>query len=52
MKVYKLNIDSDFEQICHFIAPHKSGAKIMEKKANLNFILKYLLLQPLYFLLK
>lgn len=39
MKVYKLNIDSDFEQICHFIAPHKSGAKIMEKKANLNFIL-------------
>ena len=39
MRVYKLNNDSDFGQICHFIAPHKSGAKIMEQKANLNFIL-------------
>ncbi|MCR8695724.1 MULTISPECIES: dihydropteroate synthase [Campylobacter] len=39
MRAYKLNIDSDFDQICNFIAPHKSGAKIMRKKANLNFIL-------------
>lgn len=39
MRAYKLNIDSDFDQICHFISPHKSGAKIMRKKANLNFIL-------------
>lgn len=39
MRAYKLNIDSDFEQICRFISPHKSGAKIMQKKSNLNFIL-------------
>lgn len=39
MKFFKINIDTDFDEICKFIAPSAHGQAIMKQKANLNFFL-------------
>lgn len=37
MKIYKINNDTSFEEICKTIEPYKIGLELMKKKANLNF---------------
>lgn len=37
MKIYKINKDSKFSEICKAIKPQKIGEALMSKKANLNF---------------
>lgn len=39
MKFYKINSNSNFDQICSFIKPTKIGQNIISKKSSLNFIL-------------
>ncbi|QKF64888.1 dihydropteroate synthase [Campylobacter corcagiensis] len=37
MKIYKVNKDTNFTEICNIIKPEKMGEILMSKKANLNF---------------
>lgn len=37
MKIYKVNQDTKFSEICEVIKPQKIGEAFMSKKANLNF---------------
>ncbi|MSN96977.1 dihydropteroate synthase [Campylobacter sp. FMV-PI01] len=37
MKIFKINNQTDFNEICKDIKPEKAGQKLMEKKSNLNF---------------
>ena len=39
MKIFKINQDTNFDEICKFISPSEAGQAIMKKKANLNFFL-------------
>ncbi|QKF92437.1 dihydropteroate synthase [Campylobacter sp. CCUG 57310] len=39
MKIFKINQETNFDEICKFISPSKEGQAIMKKKANLNFFL-------------
>lgn len=38
MKIFKINENSSFEQICEFIKVSKLGFEIMKKKSKLNYI--------------
>ncbi|MCZ6105498.1 dihydropteroate synthase [Campylobacter ureolyticus] len=37
MKIFKIDNKTNFNEICKFIKPEKTGEKLMEKKASLNF---------------
>lgn len=37
MKIFKINNKTNFNEICKFIKPEKTGEKLMEKKASLSF---------------
>lgn len=37
MKIYKLNPDTDFNELCKLITPHKMGQKIMSEKSQIHF---------------
>ncbi|GKH60578.1 dihydropteroate synthase [Campylobacter ureolyticus] len=37
MKIFKIDNKTNFNEICKFIKPEKTGEKIMEKKASLSF---------------
>lgn len=37
MKIYKINNDTNFEEICKAIEPYKVGIELMKIKTNLNF---------------
>ena len=39
MKYFKINIDTNFDEICKFIAPSNEGRAMMRKKSNFNFFL-------------
>lgn len=39
MKIYKINVKSDFGELCKYIAPRKIGEKIMQKKSEIHFFL-------------
>lgn len=37
MKIFKIDNKTNFNEICKFIKPEKTGEKLMEKKASLSF---------------
>ena len=39
MKIYKINSNTDFNELCKHIKPHKMGQKIMQEKAKIHFFL-------------
>ncbi|MBX1798465.1 dihydropteroate synthase [Campylobacter jejuni] len=39
MKFFKINPNTDFNQLCSFINPHKMGQKIMSEKTKTHYIL-------------
>ncbi|MCI6989089.1 MAG: dihydropteroate synthase [Campylobacter sp.] len=38
MRIFKINNDTNFDEICKFIKPHKFGINLMKQKTSLNFI--------------
>lgn len=39
MKIFKINPNTDFNEICNIIKPHKMGQKIMSQKSKIHFFL-------------
>jgi len=39
MKIFKINSDTNFDELCKIIKPSNSGKTIMKQKSNLNFYL-------------
>ena len=39
MKIYKINSNTDFNELCKHIKPHKMGQTIMQEKAKIHFFL-------------
>lgn len=39
MKIFKINPNTDFNEICNIIKPHKMGQKIMGQKSKIHFFL-------------
>ncbi|TDJ80677.1 dihydropteroate synthase [Campylobacter volucris] len=39
MKIFKINPNTDFNEICNIIKPHKMGQKIMSQKSKIYFFL-------------
>lgn len=52
MRFFKINSDSDFNALCDYINPHKTGRKIMALKSKLNYILIKDITQPAANILK
>ncbi len=39
MKIYKINANTDFNELCKHIKPHKIGQKMMSEKSKIHFFL-------------